>query len=55
MVNNNDVFLFIFYDLSYNVTEAIKGQFGNAAAFKIIVVSCAVEIISCEENQLSVW
>ena len=32
-----------------------KGQFGNATTFKIIDVSCAVEIISCEENQLSVW
>ena len=32
-----------------------KGQFGNAVAFKIIIVSCPVEIISCEENQLSVW
>ena len=32
-----------------------QGQFGNAVAFKIIAVSCAVEIISCEENQFSVW
>lgn len=36
------------------LVKCIKGQFGNDAAFKIIVVSCAVEIISCEENQLSV-
>ena len=36
-------------------SENFKGQFDNVAAFKIIVVSCAVEIISCEENQLSVW
>ena len=34
---------------------SIKGQFGNTVTFKIIYVSCAVEIISYEENQLSVW
>ena len=44
------------YNLLYNMLyKGTKGQFGNAVAFKIIVVSCAVEIISCEENQLSVW
>ena len=41
--------------LSDQGSRSTQGQFGNAAAFKIIAVSCAVEIISCEENQLSVW
>ena len=32
-------------------------QFGNVITSKIIYVSCAaeIEIIKCEENQLSVW
>ena len=35
--------------------KQIMSQFGNVVPFKIIVVSCAVEIISCAENQLCVW
>ena len=31
-----------------------KGQFFNAVSFKIIVVSYAIEIINCQENQLNI-
>lgn len=31
-----------------------EGLVGNTVAFKIIDISCVVEKISCEENQLNV-
>ena len=37
------------------ICNSSKGQFGNAVFFKIIVVNCAIEIISYKENQLSIW
>lgn len=32
----------------------IMGQFGSAITFEIIGIGCVVNIIRCEENQLSV-
>lgn len=32
-----------------------KGQICNVLTFKIIIISCATKIISCEKNQLNFW
>ena len=51
--NQNFYFSWKFNTISIFVLLGDLGR--NVVTSKIITISCAVKIINCEENQLSVW